>query len=147
MVEKSASAKWNGALGDGSGTVSTDTGVLSNSPVSWGSRTNESMEQTTPEELIAAAHASCYAMAFAHYLDTNHTAPEALDVTASVGFGPNPEGGMKVTHSHLTVTGSVPGMDAATFADAAQKAEAGCPVSNALRGSIEITVEASLTGS
>ncbi len=67
-----------------------------------------------------------------------------MEVTATVGFGPNPEGGMKVTHSHLTVVGKVPGMDAATFASAAADAEKGCPISNALRGNIEITVEASL---
>ena len=144
MVEKSATTKWNGSLLEGKGTLTTDTGVLKNSPVSWASRTNESRQETSPEELIASAHAACYAMAFAHYLTENHTAPESLEVTAAVGFGPNPAGGMKVTHSRLKVTGKVPGMDAATFADAAQKAEAGCPVSNALRGNVEITVEAAL---
>ena len=87
-----------------------------------------------PEELIASAHAACYAMAFSHYLTTNHSAPDSLEVTSSVGFGPNPEGGMKVTHSHLTVTCSVPGMDATSFADAAKKAEAGCPVSKRAPG-------------
>lgn len=146
MVEKSATAKWNGNLTEGNGTVSTDTGVLSDSAVSWASRTNVNKDQTTPEELIAAAHASCYAMAFSHYLATNHSAPTSLEVTSTVGFGPRPEGGMKVTHSHLTVTGSVPGMDQATFADAAKKAEAECPVSNALRGNLDITVDASLAG-
>lgn len=144
MVEKSASAKWSGSLTEGSGTFSTASGVITDSPVSWASRTNEAKGQTSPEELIASAHAACYAMAFSHYLANNHSAPESLDVTATVGFGPNPAGGMKVTHSHLNVTGKVPGMDAATFAAAAQEAEKGCPVSNALRGNIEITVDASL---
>lgn len=145
MVEKTATAKWNGNLTEGSGTVTTDTGVLSNSAVSWASRTNETKEQTSPEELMAAAHAACYAMAFSHYLATNHTAPTSLDVTSKVGFGPKEGGGMKVTHSHLTVTGSVPGMDQATFADAAKKANDECPVSNAYRGNMEITVDAKLS--
>jgi len=144
MVEKTATAKWNGNLTEGNGTVTTDTGVLSNSAVSWASRTNESKEQTSPEELMAAAHAACYAMAFSHYLTTNYSAPQSLEVTSKVGFGPKEGGGMKVTHSHLTVTGSVQGMDQATFADAAKKAEAECPVSNAYRGNMEITVDAKL---
>jgi osmotically inducible protein OsmC len=83
-------------------------------------------------------------MAFSHYLTTNYSAPQSLDVTAKVGFGPKEGGGMKVTHSHLSVTGSVQGMDQATFADAAKKAEAECPVSNAYRGNMEITVDAKL---
>jgi osmotically inducible protein OsmC len=144
MAEKSASAKWNGNLTEGKGTVSTDSGIFRDTPVSWASRTNDTRSETSPEELIASAHAACYAMAFSHYLTQNHTAPESLDVTATVGFGPNPEGGMKVTYSHLKVIGAVPGMDAATFADAAKKAEAGCPVSNALRNNVEITVEGTL---
>jgi osmotically inducible protein OsmC len=144
MAEKSASAHWNGSLTEGKGTVSTASGIFRDTPVSWASRTNDTREETSPEELIASAHASCYAIAFSHYLTSNHSAPDSLDVTATIGFGPNPEGGMKVTHSHLKVTGSVPGMDQATFADAAKKAEAACPVSNALRGNIEITVEGTL---
>jgi osmotically inducible protein OsmC len=145
MAEKTATATWNGNLTEGSGTFSLESGVIADSPVSWAARTNEARGQTSPEELIAAAHASCYAMAFSNYLNTNHSAPKSLEVTSSVGFGPNPGGGMKVTHSKLTVRGAVPGMDDATFKDAATKAEAQCPVSNALRNNIEITVDASLT--
>ena len=145
MVEKTATANWSGNLTEGSGTVTTDTGVLAKSAVSWASRTNESKQQTSPEELMAAAHAACYAMAFSHYLTTNYSAPQSLDVTAKVGFGPKEGGGMKVTHSHLTVNGKVQGMDQATFADAAKKAEAECPVSNAYRGNMEITVDAKLS--
>ena len=146
MVEKSATAKWSGSLTEGKGTFSTESGVITNSAVSWAARTNESKKETSPEELIASAHAACYAMAFSNYLTTNHTAPESLEVTSTVGFGPKPEGGMKVTHSHLKVVGSVPGMDAATFTEAAKKAEGECPVSNALRGNLDITVDASLAG-
>ena len=144
MTEKTATARWSGSLTEGKGTFSTDSGVMTNSPVSWASRTNEAKGETSPEELIAAAHAACYAMAFSNYLATNHAAPESLEVSSTVGFGPKPGGGMKVTHSHLKVKGSVPGMDAATFADAAKKAEGECPVSNALRNNVEITVDASL---
>lgn len=144
MVEKAATAIWHGSLTEGSGTFSVDSGVIRDSAVSWASRTNEANGQTSPEELIAAAHAACYAMAFSYHLQNNFTAPDSLTVTATVGFGPKPEGGMKVTHSHLRVVGSVPGMDAATFASAAAEAEQGCPVSGALRGNVEITVDASL---
>ena len=144
MEEKTATAKWHGNLIEGSGEFSVDSGVITNSAVSWASRTGESSQETSPEELIAAAHASCYAMAFSHYLATNHSAPESLEVTSTVGFGDNPAGGKKLTHSKLTVKGKVPGMDAAAFKEAATKAEKQCPVSNALRGNVEITVDASL---
>jgi osmotically inducible protein OsmC len=144
MAEKTAVAKWAGSLTEGSGSFSVESGVITDSAVSWASRTNEANGQTSPEELIAAAHASCYAMAFSYHLQNNHTAPDSLEVTATVGFGPNPGGGMKVTHSHLKVVGAVPGLDAATFASAAVEAEKGCPISNALRGNVEISVEASL---
>ena len=144
MAEKSATAQWSGNLTEGSGTFSAESGVIKDSPISWASRTNESKGETSPEEMLAAAHASCYAMAFSNHLNTNFTAPKSLTVTSSVGFGPKPEGGMRVTHSHLKVVGSVDGMDQETFAKAAQEAEIGCPVSAALRGNIEITVDATL---
>ena len=144
MVEKTATAKWSGSLQDGKGTFSTGSGVITDSKVSWASRTNESRNETSPEELIASAHAACYAMAFSHYLTTNHSAPDSLEVTSSVWIVPKNDGGMKVNPTHKKDTRSLPGMDAATFADAAKKAEAGCPVSNALRGNIEITVEGTL---
>jgi osmotically inducible protein OsmC len=144
MAEKTATAHWSGTLTEGKGTVSTDSGVLKNQGVDWKARTNDASPQTSPEELMAAAHAACYAMAFSNYLSTNFTAPDSLDVTAKVGFGPKEGGGMKVTHSHLTVNGKVKNMDQTQFADAAKKAEAECPVSNAYRGNMEITVEAKL---
>lgn len=144
MAEKSASAVWNGTLADGSGSVSTASGVLNNANLSWQVRTTNTNEATSPEELVAAAHAACYAMAFSHALTNAGSPPEKLDVTAKVGFGPNPGGGMKVTYSHLHVTGTVPGLDQAAFAKAAQDAEKGCPISNALRNNVEITVDAEL---
>lgn len=145
MVEKSANAVWHGSLTEGSGVFSTESGVISKSPVSWASRTGAADGKTSPEELIAAAHASCYAMAFTHALGTAGTPAESLDVTATVGFGPKPGGGMKVTHSHLTVKGKVAGMTQEQFARAAIDAEQGCPVSGALRNNIEITVTATLS--
>ena len=144
MAEKTATAHWSGTLTEGSGTFSTESGLIKSAAISWASRTNESKSQTSPEEMLAAAHASCYAMAFSNHLATNFSAPTSLDVTASVGFGPKPGGGMMVTHSHLVVAGSVAGMDAATFARAASDAEAGCPISAALRGNVEMTVTATL---
>ena len=144
MVEKSASAKWQGTLTEGNGTFSVESGVISDSPLTWASRTGSADGRTSPEELIAAAHASCYAMAFTHALVSAGTPHESLEVTSKVGFGPNPGGGMKVTHSHLTARGKVPGMTQEQFQAAATEAEKGCPVSNALRNNLEITVEATL---
>jgi osmotically inducible protein OsmC len=145
MAERNATAKWSGTLFEGKGTVSTGTGVLSNQNVTWAARTEDPEGMTSPEELIAAAHSSCYAMAFSNVLAENGTPAESLEVTANVGFGPKPGGGMMVTHSKLTVKGSVPGVDAATFDKLAKEGEAGCPVSNALRNNVEITLESSLS--
>lgn len=145
MVEKSATARWNGSLMEGSGTFTANSGVIVDSPISWAARTNEAKGQTSPEELLASAHSACYAMAFSHYLSTNFSAPTSLEVTSSVEFAPKKDGsGMEVTHSHLVVSGSVPDMDAETFAKAAVDAEKGCPVSQALRNNLEITVDATL---
>ncbi len=144
MVEKSATAKWNGTLMEGSGTFSTESGVITDSAISWASRTNAAKGQTSPEELLASAHAACYAMAFSFHLQNNFTAAESLEVTATVGFGPKPEGGMQVTHSNLSVIGVVPGMDQETFEKAASDAELGCPISAAIRGNVVITVAARL---
>lgn len=144
MAQKTASAVWNGSLTDGNGTISTASGVLDGAPYTWKIRTSDDNAQTSPEELIAAAHGGCYAMAFSNYLGNQGTPAEKLDVSATVTFGPNPAGGMKVTKSHLKVVGTVPGMDAAAFAEAAKAGEQACPVSNALRNNVEITVESSL---
>lgn len=145
MVEKTANAVWTGTLIEGSGVFSlTSSGTLSDSPVTWAARTGEPDGKTSPEELIAGAHAACYAMAFSYALQSAGTPAEQLDVTSTVGFGPKDGGGMEVKHSHLVVKGTVPGMTQEQFAAAAVEAEKGCPVSNALRGNIEITVEATL---
>ena len=113
-------------------------------PVSWAARTEEPGGKTSPEELIAAAHASCYAMALPGALVRNEHPPEQLTVTAVVTFAPKPEGGFRVSRSDLTVHGRVPGVDEGQFAELAREGEAGCPVSNALRGNVEITLATTL---
>lgn len=143
--ESTATALWSGDLPEGSGTVDFGTGVLPNAPVTWAARTESSDGKTSPEELVAAAHASCYAMAFSHALATAGHDPERVHVTATVGFGPKAGGGgFEVKSSALNVRGKVAGVDQAAFEKLANEGEQGCPISNALRGNIEITVKATL---
>jgi osmotically inducible protein OsmC len=143
-VERSAKAVWDGDLLNGSGVLNSDTGVLRDLAVSWAARTEDPGGKTSPEELLAAAHATCYAMALSHVLGTAGNPPQRLRVTAKVGFGPKDGGGMEVKYSNLSVAGRVAGLDQAGFEEAAKQGEAGCPISNALRGNIPITVEATL---
>jgi osmotically inducible protein OsmC len=138
-VEKRASAVWRGSLMEGDGTVSGSSGAFTDLGVSWPKRAEQGTEATSPEELIAAAHAACYCMALSHGLAQAGNAPEQLEVTATVGFQP----GQGITGSHLDVRGRVPGIDQAAFEEAAAAAAAGCPVSKALAG-VEITHTARL---
>ena len=108
--------------------------------VTWGSRTARSAGKTSPEELLAAAHASCYCMALSHELGEAGTPPERLEATATVDF----VAGEGVKSSHIVVSGRVEGIDQDAFAAAAAAAGEGCPISGALKGNIEITVEATL---
>lgn len=138
---RTASASWSGDLFSGQGTVSgTSSNALSDLPVTWAARTEESGGKTSPEELVAAAHAACYAMAFSNTLAPAGHVPESLEVTAAVTFVP----GTGVTKSELTVVGKVPGLSEAEFKDFAQQGEAACPISNLIRGGAEITVDAKL---
>lgn len=140
-----AEVSWNGDLATGSGTVSAvSSGAFSDLPVSWAART-ESPDKTSPEELVAAAHASCYAMAFSAGLTRGGTPPTSLEVSAEVTFG-KLEAGWKVTASHLTVRGVVPGISEADFVTAAEAARDGCPISGALKGNVELSVDATLVG-
>ena len=140
-----AEVHWNGDLMTGSGTVSAvSSGAFTDLPVSWAART-ESPDRTSPEELVAAAHASCYAMAFSGRLARAGTPPTSLEVSAEVTFD-KLEAGWKVTSSHLTVRGVVPGISAADFAAEAEAAKEGCPISGALKGNVELSVDASLVG-
>lgn len=137
-VTSEATTAWTGSLMEGSGTVTLSSGIGS-FPVNWKARSEGSDSTTTPEELIAAAHASCFSMALSHALAQNGTPPEKLDTTASVTFKP----GTGITGSHLNVSAVVPGLDGAKFEEIAEEAKAGCPVSQALAG-VDITLEAAL---
>jgi osmotically inducible protein OsmC len=141
---RTANAVWQGDLMSGSGVVSASTsGAFSELPVTWASRTESADGRTSPEELIAAAHASCFCMALSHGLGQAGTPPQRLEVSATVTFVPV-EGGFKVASSALTVKGSVSGIDAAGFSQAAEAAKDGCPISGALKGNVELSVEATL---
>ena len=139
-----ANAIWTGDLMSGSGVVSASTsGAFTDLDVSWVARTEESNGKTSPEELLAAAHASCFCMALSAGLGRAGTPPERLEVSATVTFE-QVEGGFKVASSALNVKGTVPGIDADTFAEAAEGAKDGCPISSALKGNVELSVEATL---
>ena len=142
MAERTAVTSWDGNLAQGSGVVTGASGALGDLPVTWASRTERSDGKTSPEELIAAAHASCYSMALAHGLNEAGTPPEHLDVSAKVTLD-LVDGAPTVTTSEITVNGTVPGIDQAAFEQAAAEAGKGCPVSRALAG-VNITVSATL---
>jgi lipoyl-dependent peroxiredoxin len=143
IAERSAQCTWDGDLAHGKGTVSGGSGALSELPVTWASRTGRSAGQTSPEELIAAAHASCFSMALSHELSEGGNAPDQLDVTARVTLDER-DGAPTVTTSELTVTGRVDGIDQEAFTKAATNAGKQCPVSRALAG-VEISVRATLS--
>lgn len=143
-IERQATTMWNGDLTSGSGTLSGASGALSDLNVTWAARTEDPGGKTSPEELIAAAHSSCYAMAFANTLKEDGHAPESLEVTAKVVLNVEAKGGPAVTRSELTVVGNVPGLTAEEFSEIGQKAEQGCPISNLIRGGATITVDAKL---
>jgi len=139
-----AEAVWQGSLAQGSGEVSlTTSGAAGPLPVTWASRTERSNGKTSPEELVAAAHASCYNMALSAILGDGGTPPEKLETSATVTFK-QIEGGWKVGSSHITVKAWVPGLDEGAFRRAAEDAKDGCPISGALKGNVELSVEATL---
>ena len=141
MANRTAPAVWQGDLMSGSGVVSAATSdAFTDLPVSWASRTESADGRTSPEELVAAAHASCFCMALSNGLGKAGTPPQRLEVSATVAFEPV-EGGFKVASSKLSVRGTVSGIDAAAFSQAAKD---GCPISGALKGNVELSVEATL---
>ena len=143
-AQRRAEVSWEGSLIHGKGkVVSVGSGALKDLPLTWASRTERSDGRTSPEELIAAAHAGCYAMAFSNVLAQAGTPAEQLFVTAVCTFE-QVEGGFKVSTMDLNVRGKVPGLNQEQFAEAAHKAEQGCPVSNALRNNVNIQVTAEL---
>ena len=138
-VTSEATTVWKGDLFEGAGEVSFVSSGLGTFDVNWRARSEGSTSTTTPEELLAAAHSSCFSMAFSLALAQNGTPPESIDTTASVTFKP----GTGITGSHLNVNAVVPGISPEDFERIAQSAKAGCPVSQALAG-VEITIEATL---
>jgi osmotically inducible protein OsmC len=141
MADSTAHVTWSGSLMEGSGTIdSVGSGAFEALPVSWKARTGETGGQTTPEELIAAAHASCFSMSLSHILAEGGTPPQQLDTSATVTFVP----GTGITKSALTVRALISGIEEPAFLHAAQTAKENCPVSKALASVPEITLEASL---
>lgn len=139
-----AEATWSGALTDGSGAVSAvSSNAFTGLPVSWAARTEAALGRTSPEELVAAAHAACFAMALSGALGRAGTPPERLDVSAEVTFD-KLEAGWRVVSSALTVRGRVPGMSREDFLAAAESTKDGCPISVALAGNVALSVEATL---
>jgi len=145
MPTRTARTAWNGGLEDGSGQVELTSSKVGTYDVSFPKRAaDEAGGTTSPEELIAAAHSSCYAMQLSHLIAAAGGTPQSLEVTAEVSLGPDSgDGGFRLTGIALTVVGEVEGLDAAGFDRAAQDAKAGCPVSKALTG-VEITLDAKL---
>lgn len=139
-----AEATWSGDLLSGRGTVTAGTsGLFRDLPVSWASRTEDPDGRTSPEELLAAAHAACYSMAFSNGLAKNGTPATRLDVSSDVTFDKVGDG-WKVTKSRLTVRGTVPEIDEAKFRELAEAAKEGCPISGALKGNVALSVDAKL---
>ena len=141
-TDRRADVTWTGSLMDGSGTITkTTSGALGTQTVSWPARSSdETGGSTSPEELIAAAHAACFSMALSHGLAGAGTPPEELKTSATVTFQP----GEGITKGALTVRGTVPGMDGDAFSAAADDAKKNCPVSQALAGIPDLTLEATL---
>ena len=138
-----ASTHWEGDLATGSGTTTMGSGAAGPMPVTWKARTEEHGGLTSPEELIAAALTSCFSMALSSALAKAGTPPRSLDTEAVATFDKT-ESGWRLITMALKVRGAVPGTDQAAFAVAAEGAKDGCPVSQALRGNVEITVAAEL---
>jgi osmotically inducible protein OsmC len=145
MATRRAEATWEGDLASGSGRADLESGVASGLQVNWRART-EGGAETSPEELLAAAHAACFAMALSHALGEAGNPPQKLSVSAAVSFEPV-EGGFGITSSRLKVRGTVPGVDDEAFQEAARGAAEGCPISGALKGNVDISVEAELAES
>jgi osmotically inducible protein OsmC len=144
QIERRAEVTWNGDLASGNGSLTGGSGAFGTLPVTWASRIESADGRTSPDELIAAAHASCYAMALSHALSTTGNPPERLEVSAVCGLDPKSSGGFEITSSNLTVRGVVPGLDQSGFEEMARQGERGCPVSNALRNNVSIGLKATL---
>ncbi len=142
MTEKRAEVVWQGDLRHGQGEVTAESGVFARAPITY-ARRFEREPGTSPEELIAAAHAGCFSMELAAQLAKEGHPPSRLETSATVAVERQGDG-WKITRSQLQVTGQVPGIDEEGFRQAAERARAGCPVSQALQGNVEITLQAAL---
>jgi lipoyl-dependent peroxiredoxin len=143
LAERTANSRWEGSLTEGSGRFSVGSGAITDQPVTWASRTEQPGGKTSPEELVAAANATCFSMALSAALGKAGTPPDSLEVTATCHLD-RIDGKLKVTTMNLSVVGRVPGIDAGAFKAAAKEAGANCPISGALRGNVEISVHAEL---
>jgi osmotically inducible protein OsmC len=143
VADRRATVTWQGSLTRGSGSISTGSGALTDAAVTWASRIERSDGKTSPEELLAAAQAECYAMVLTNKLSEAGNEPESLEVTA-VCTVEMQNGGLKITTMRIHVHGHVAGVDPEEFNRLAQESEESCPVSNALRGNVDIQVEAEL---
>jgi lipoyl-dependent peroxiredoxin len=142
---RTATVTWNGNLASGSGTVSAGTsGNFTDLPISWASRTEDANGRTSPEELLAAAHASCFAMQLSSTLAKAGTPPDHLHIEAEVTFDKVGDAPWGVVASRLIVLGTVPGIEEDAFAAAANDAKENCPISRALRGNVELSVDPTL---
>jgi osmotically inducible protein OsmC len=144
MPTRTARTAWNGSLMEGSGQVELSSSKVGTYDVSFPKRAaDDAGGVTSPEELVAAAHSSCFAMQLSHLLAEAGGTPESLEVTAAVSLGEDPAGGFRITGIALTVVGEVGGLDEAGFVAAAEQAKQGCPISKALAG-VPMTLQASL---
>lgn len=142
MADRRASAIWEGNLSEGNGTVSAESsGLFRDADVTWAARTEEADGKTSPEELIAAAHAACFCMALSNELSSRGHTPSRLAIEATCTFQP----GKGVTRMVLVVSAELPGADDDAFREGLSAAEESCPVSNALRGNVEIEVTGNLS--
>ena len=141
-----AEAHWSGDLQTGGGAVSAvASGIFSEQPITWRARTEAAEGKTSPEELLATAHAACYSMAVSNELSKAGFVPDRVDVTVEVTADKG-EAGWTVMASHIVVRAAVPGVDEATFAEKAAAAKAGCPISRALNANVSVTLDATLEG-
>ena len=144
MTTRRATATWSGDLASGRGTVTAaTTGIFRDHPTTWASRTGEPEGVTSPEELLAAAHAACFSMAFSNILAKAGTPPTRVAVEVAVS-AERLEAGFTVTNADIRVSGTAPGASQESFAAAANEAKDGCPISRALKGNVAMTVEATL---
>jgi osmotically inducible protein OsmC len=142
-MQSRANAVWEGDLMSGKGNVSAQSGTFKSANLSWKARTEGAAAHTTPEELLASAHAACFSMALSNGLAKGGHPAKRLETTCTVEFGPKQGGGFEVKSSSLEVKGTVPGIDQAAFQKAAEDAKNGCPISSALK--IQMSVRASLS--